>query len=209
MELEDNVLGYIFSEIRKQLNLSDNHIRKLIMDYTALNSLDISKNELYTDRSYLFNDLTNNKLSWRKFCANMLFINHKEFTINLNIYRPHHHKTLHTITVIDEHNKRLASLYHFTLQQLGVNNEVFVRLMNEYIDRTYRNSLPSHKVTHKRNNTKALTKNELTWRFFCIGLKVLEVTKFDFEISFESKNYIKSLKKELVKNINVKVTVKF
>jgi len=82
----------------------------------------------------------------------------------------------------------LANLFRTILYKHGVNTMKFNRLLERYINKTYK-TITSKEATSVRGNLrKELLKNKMSWKVFLKGLYFLNIVKFDLVLKLHDQN---------------------
>lgn len=185
-ELAENGLAKIFRQILIDQEVSPCKLISLLRDWQMVQSGYRSSNQkvLSRRRSSHIRSIAQPRVTWRMLKRGLGLFRVKRYYFH--IYYVCNDGVARTNCISNKEN--LNDLFQHILDECGIDQDRLKLMLDEWFKHP---SESSDKVLEKRrrkskgNFTRGLTSESLTWNFFIIGLRILDVADFEIELRLE------------------------
>ena len=202
------ILSLIFSDILFKLGINKSTFQQKITKYIANISTNkiITPKTLVTERSSLKKELLSSEMTWKVFCKGINFLGYDSFHLEINIY--HNNGTVTSyekeilVSNLEKNNIKnsLSDIYYNLLFNLNINKDKFNNLLDIYLSLFCNDvfNTANEKLNEKRKLLNQIFNTTMTWKVFCKGIKIIDITKFKMVFIFPEKDGKKLIHEQLI-----------
>lgn len=196
----DSILSSLFRTILNDIGMDIHRFNGLLLKYLTRINHELNFREIASIRGNLSNELLRSVMTWKVFMKGLLFLNIQQFMILITIeddkeqISHHEHfvdmKEFSTIKKVDSINPDyiLSGLFQKIKTALNIDEELFNKLITDYIRRVNIGIKDEDISSIKGNLKKELNRKHMTWRVFIKGLMFLNTHRFTIELKLKHVN---------------------